>query len=42
MRVCLLSFSGRVEPGNCYKVLQYISEVLENKAVESTLLAVTD
>ncbi|NMB38509.1 MAG: NAD(P)H-dependent oxidoreductase [Firmicutes bacterium] len=42
MRVCLLSFSGRKKPGNCFKVLQYIGEVLENRGVEYSLLNMTD
>lgn len=42
MRICLLSFSGREEPGNCYRALEYINQVLESEAVESTLLSVND
>jgi multimeric flavodoxin WrbA len=42
MRICLLSFSGREEPGNCYKSLEYIRQGLKSEAVGSTLLSVND
>lgn len=42
MKVCLMSFSGREHPGNCYKVLQYIGEVLQNREITISLLSIAD
>lgn len=42
MRACLLSFSGRTRPGNCYKVLLHVGEALDNRGIEYSLLRITD
>lgn len=42
MKALLVSFSGRKNPGNCIKTLEFVADVLENKYVETSFMRILD